>query len=50
MMKDNVDPGLLELDAEALMEEWVMSTELGIRSPGGSGVDGNRNGAVVARG
>ena len=27
-----------------------MSTELGIRSPGGSGVDGNPNGAVVARG
>jgi hypothetical protein len=27
-----------------------MSTALGIRSPGGSGVDGNPNGAVVARG
>jgi hypothetical protein len=36
MTKHNVDPGLLELDDEALMEEWVMSTELGIRSPGGS--------------
>ena len=50
MTKDTVDPGLLELDDEALIEEWVISTELGIRSPGGSGVDGNPNGAVVARG
>jgi hypothetical protein len=49
MTNDNV-AGLLELDDEALMEEWVMSTELAIRSPGGSGVDWNANGAVVARG
>jgi hypothetical protein len=27
-----------------------MSTALGIRSPGGSGVDGNPNGVAVARG
>jgi hypothetical protein len=26
MTKDNVDPGLLELDDEALIEEWVITT------------------------
>jgi hypothetical protein len=38
MTKDNVDPGLLELDDEALIE-WVISIEPGIPSPGGWGVD-----------
>jgi hypothetical protein len=49
MMKDNVDPGLLDLDDEALIEEWVISTELGIPNPDGSGVNENPNGTVVAR-
>jgi hypothetical protein len=50
MMKDNVDPGLLELHDEALIEDWVISTELGIPSPCRMGCKGNLNGAVVARG
>jgi hypothetical protein len=49
MTKDNVDPGLLELDDEALIEKWVISTELGIPNSGGSGVEGNPTRAVVAR-
>jgi hypothetical protein len=49
MTKNNVDPGLLELDDEALIEDWVISTaSSGYAAPGGSGVDGNPNRAVVA--
>jgi hypothetical protein len=49
-MKDNVDPGLLELDDGALIEEWGISTELGIPSLCRMGCKGNLDGAVVARG
>jgi hypothetical protein len=50
MMKDTVDPGLLELEDEALIKEWVISTELGIPSPCRMGCKVNLDGAVVARG
>jgi hypothetical protein len=45
-----VDPGLLELYDEALIEVWGISTELGLPSLCRMGCKGNLNGAVVARG